>query len=84
MFACVCAYMYTGLESMYNENETRKALASYAPELTHLQIRSRESERFRKHEEDTVTQDPVLRKMEEEEEEALILDIRADDVAQGL
>lgn len=73
-------YATEGLEALQAQIETRSALAGYSPDLSSLQIKLCEIERLQKQKTE-VTADPVLRRLEEEEEEARILDIRSEDVA---
>jgi hypothetical protein len=73
-----------GLAALQEEMETRHALASYAPKLSRLQVQMLEVERLRLRAAMDASDDPVVQRIQEEEEEARILDIRSDDVATGL
>ena len=73
-----------GLEELQSAIETRQAKAAYSKTLSTLEIQAREMDRLRAKAAAEATTDPVLRQIQEEEEEARILDVRADDVAHGL
>lgn len=74
----------TGLEALQDAIETRQARASYAAKLSKLQVQMLEVERRRARAAEEASDDPVVQRIQEEEEEARILDIRSDDVATGL
>lgn len=74
----------TGLEALQEAIETRHARASYAAKLTKLQVQMLEVERLRARAAEEASDDPVVQRIQEDEEEARVLDIRSEDVATGL